>query len=100
LPQKRILEFCDLLGLSAKKANECLGVANLMETHNVHKTLGPDKWDALKQVEYVAHTGILRGIRTTICRAARCIFGKKISGNATLVTILKYKEYFLLGAQE
>jgi hypothetical protein len=42
--------FCDLLGISANKANEYLCEAKLLETHNVHKTIGINKrgWDTLK----------------------------------------------------
>jgi hypothetical protein len=42
--------FCDLLGISAKKANEYLCAANLMKPHNRHNTLGLNRegWDALK----------------------------------------------------
>jgi plasmid maintenance system antidote protein VapI len=41
--------FCDLLGVSAKKANEYLCAAKLLETHKLNKTLGPsrDSWEAL-----------------------------------------------------
>jgi hypothetical protein len=34
--------FCDLLGVSARKANDYLHAANLMKKHNVHKTFGPN----------------------------------------------------------
>jgi hypothetical protein len=43
--------FCDLLGISAKRANDYLRAANLMEPHKVHKTtLSPNRkhWDSLK----------------------------------------------------
>jgi hypothetical protein len=42
--------FCDLLGISANKANEYLCAAKLMESHKRHKTLCPNKrnWDDLK----------------------------------------------------
>jgi hypothetical protein len=42
--------FCDLLGISAKKANEYLCAAKLMEPHNRYKTLCPIKasWDSLQ----------------------------------------------------
>ncbi len=41
--------FCDLLGVSAKKANDYLRAANLMKPHNQHKTLCPviNNWKSL-----------------------------------------------------
>jgi hypothetical protein len=43
--------FCDLLGVSAKKANDYLRAANLMKPNNRFKTLGPDinNWESLVQ---------------------------------------------------
>jgi hypothetical protein len=55
--------FCDLLGISANKANEYLCAAKLMVLHNRHKTMCPHKqgWEDLKsefaldvEFEYVA----------------------------------------------
>jgi hypothetical protein len=42
--------FCNLLGISANKANEYLCAAKLLEPHKVHKTMCPNKrnWEALK----------------------------------------------------
>jgi hypothetical protein len=41
--------FCDLLGVSAEKANDYLCAAKLMKSHCLHKTMGPVKnnWESL-----------------------------------------------------
>ena len=68
--------FCDLLGISANKANEYLYEAKLLETHKVHKTIGINKkgWDTLEsefgleiEIEHVRDIHCL-GNRTHVMR--------------------------------
>jgi hypothetical protein len=77
--------FCDLLGISANKANEYLCEAKLLELHKVHKTIGINKrgWDTLKsefglEIEREHITLRTRSFKRTKCGPKRITEGKSI----------------------